>query len=75
MGEIDEETREEMREADLRNGEPGATSWTEIDRPDSDPPEGSDEPVPSDAPELDQHPHEGRSPSDTDVQAERQPPL
>jgi len=70
MGEIDEDVSEEMHDADVRNGEPGATSWSEVD---PEVPEGA--PVPSDAPELDQHPPAGRLPSDTDVQAERQPPL
>lgn len=61
---------DQIAAADLRNGEPGATEWTETDR---DAVRDSSRPVPPDAPELDQHPDAGQLPSDSDVQAERQP--
>lgn len=75
------ETEDDIRQADLRNGEPDATEWTETDRPpgeDRPSAQGATadragEPVPSEADELDQEPSPGRLPSDTDVQAERQP--
>ena len=34
MGDVDEG----ILEADIRNGEPGATSWTEVDPPAEEPP-------------------------------------
>jgi len=34
MGDVDEG----VLEADIRNGEPGATSWTEVDPPAEEPP-------------------------------------
>jgi len=64
------DTDDQIAAADLRNGEPGATDWTETDR---DATRTASRPVPPDAPELDQDPHPGQLPSDTDVQAERQP--
>jgi hypothetical protein len=65
MGDIDDE----ILEADLRNGEPDATKDTKAGATAS-----SDEaPVPPDGTELDQDPSPGSLPSDTDVQAERQP--
>jgi hypothetical protein len=61
MGDIDND----VREADLRNGEPGATVAETGPGGPAAPPEPMD---------LDQDPDSGQLPSDTDVQAERQPP-
>jgi hypothetical protein len=65
-----DDTDEDIEAADLRDGDPGATEWTATDR---DEHRGEGAPVPPDAPDLDQHPEPGRLPSDSDVQAERQP--
>jgi hypothetical protein len=70
MSEMDDE----IREADLRNGEPGATAAFEHDsraEPGNGPAPG-DGPAPADDMELDRQPPDGRLPSDTEVQAERQ---
>ena len=64
------DTDDQIASADLRNGEPGATEWTETDR---DAARHAERPEPPDAPELDQDPEPGRLPSDGGVQAERQP--
>jgi hypothetical protein len=63
------DTDDSIESADQRYGE-GATDWTETDRDEARADGG---PVPPDAPELDQQPDAGQLPSDSDVQAERQP--
>jgi hypothetical protein len=74
MSEMGDEMDDEIREADLRNGEPGATTaFTNHDRPTtSAEPASADGPAPADGMELDRDPPDGRLPSDADVQAERQ---